>query len=230
MGKLSGLAGRFKVAIEADENRKKEEAEAEAEAAAEATRVAELAAAAKDEARAARKELFADIQALAKDLGMTVKKKRKSFVICHGDEQMTMTEHGDEDEISVDYGNPHGKDHIARSVAGDWLVTHNTETDEVHLPLEDGIMELFVAGLGLPRPGEQSEPAPTRRRKAPAKRKAGPKPLLAKSPNKSIVDTSLPKPQPKSARNEDVAGPAKSKKKRKGTPGGAVKTLSNPWD
>ena len=211
MRKLSALASAFKDAIKEDNEKKNAEAVAAAAAEAERKR---LEAEEKERQRAAQKaraELLAELAAFAADLGLDVKKDKKTSVtIKNGDCKLTLRAEGEEDTLCIEYEGSDESDHIARDVAGDWLLTRRVDGDYQHLQLiTEGLQELLVDGLGLPRPGGAQAKAPEPIHK----------------PTKIQIGLGGPRPAVK-----DDKGPASSKKIKIAGPGGAVRDLSNPWD
>jgi hypothetical protein len=211
MRKLSALASAFKDAIKEEEAIESAEAIAAAAAEAEQKR---LEAEEKDQALAAQKaraELLDELAKFVKDLGIEAKKTKKTgLTIKRGDRKLVLTPVGDEDKLIVKYEGSDESDHIARDVAGDWLLTRRVDGDYQHLELiTDGLQELLVDGVGLPRPGGQGAHAP--------------KPI--KKPMKIQIGMGPPK-----VTTKEESTPTSTKKIKMAGPGGEVRDLSNPWD
>jgi len=147
----SRFATRFRRAIQTE----RQAAEA-AQAAAEAT--AEAAAAARD-------ALLAQLAQLAHDIGaLDVQSGPDGLTLRFGERSLRFAPEGD-GELLVSFEGI--GEHIHRlfrqpELQDRWIYARGSGQEEVRLPLLDqGLEELLVRGLGLPRPGEEpiDEPA-----------------------------------------------------------------------
>ncbi|TNE91228.1 MAG: hypothetical protein EP330_06175 [Deltaproteobacteria bacterium] len=156
----AGLAQRMKAKLQAEE---------EAKARAIAERERRLAA-----ARAARDELFLDLEAFADVLEPIAHARQgETLVLRRGDRFLQLEPMGEGERVRVTFTGSEGEDHrLYREAAlGDrwvWSFTRRRRGEE-RMPLfDDGLEELLVLALELPRvTGAEPEPEPTPTRAVP---------------------------------------------------------------
>ncbi len=142
--KGAGLANRFRRAVESEEvARKREEEDLQRRQA---------------EARAARTTLFGDLLAFAKDTGfLQAGLSAGALSMRHGDREVRFLPVGDADRVEVDWEEQEDTErHVLYREANlghRWVWVFTRRRREDRLPLfDDGLEEILVRGLGLPRP------------------------------------------------------------------------------
>ena len=146
----SRLASRFKRAVQGAEDARKHDAQA-----------------AKDrEARAAeaRDELMAELEALANDIGfLSVQRSRQGLTLRFRERYLHFAPEGAGDVLVEFEGTGDDVHRLYREPELDerWVHARKQRFREVRVPLFDqGIEDLLVGALGLPRPDDDAEPDP----------------------------------------------------------------------
>jgi hypothetical protein len=144
----SRLAARFRKAVQSEEESKRERADASRRA--------------QDEARVARDQLLVELAGIARDIGvLQVQRSRDGLTLRYGERYLHLAPHGDGD-IHVEFEGQGDEQHslIRQPELGHrWVwIRRRRFNREDRLPLFDqGLEELLVRGLGLPRPGDDDE-------------------------------------------------------------------------
>ena len=152
--KGSGLADRFRRAVESEEQARKREDEDRQRR--------QLAA------QAARETLFRDLLEFARALGfINAGLSGGALSMRHGDREVRFLPVGDSDRVEVDWEQQaEGERHQLYREANlnhRWVWVFTRRTREDRLPLfDDGLEEILVRGLGLPRPDDVDEANPSR--------------------------------------------------------------------
>lgn len=142
-----GLAARFRKAVE-DEQTARQRSEAAAKQAIE-------------DARRARTELLAELEALAREIGfLSVQKGRDGLTLRYQERYLHFAPEGD-GELLLEFEGTGDDVHrlFRQAELGDrWVYSRKRRVREDRVPLFDqGIEELLVTALGLPRPDEGTE-------------------------------------------------------------------------
>ena len=144
-GPGSRLAARFRKAVK-DRTEAKREAE-------------DAAKRAQERAVRARAELLADLEALAREIGVvTVAKDKKGITLRFGERYLFFGPEGDADRVSIEFEGMGDEVHYLyqQTELGDrWVYVRKRRFRDDRVPLFDaGLEELLVRGLGLPPPGD----------------------------------------------------------------------------
>ncbi|HHO54143.1 MAG TPA: hypothetical protein ENK18_25550 [Deltaproteobacteria bacterium] len=144
----SGLAARFRKAV-TDAQRARQQSE-------DATRRAIEAA------RRARVELLEELEAIAREIGfLSAQRSRDGLTLRYQERYLHLALEGD-GELRVEFEGTGDDVHrlFRQAELGDrWVYSRRRRTREDRVPLFDqGLEELFVTALGMPRPGEEPEP------------------------------------------------------------------------
>ncbi|MCB9687317.1 MAG: hypothetical protein H6738_14060 [Alphaproteobacteria bacterium] len=150
----SRLAARFKKAVEREEATRRREEE-------ERQRVLE-------EGRAARERLLGELAAMGRAIGVvTVALDDGGLTLGFGTRKLLFARDGDGERVRLAWdGMGDGEEHRLyrqAELGHRWVYSRRRRGREDRLPLLDqGIEELLVGVLGLPRPGEGDVPEPGR--------------------------------------------------------------------
>ncbi|MEN0065054.1 MAG: hypothetical protein AAGA48_23125 [Myxococcota bacterium] len=140
----SRLASRFKKAVEKAEDARQDRERSAAEA--------------EQLAQAARDELFGELQALAKDIGfLTVQRTKQGLTLRYGERYLHFAPDGIGDLTAEMEGTGDDVHRLYREaeLGNRWVYLRKRRFRELRVPLFDqGIEELLVLALGLPRPEE----------------------------------------------------------------------------
>lgn len=146
----SRLAARFRKAVEDQDQSKRKQQEA-------TRRTAEAA-------RAARAELLRDLASLARDIGvLQVSEGSDGLTLRYRERYLHFAPDGDGDRVRVEFEGMGDEEHhlYRQAELGDrWVHAKRKRFRDDRVPLFDqGIEDLLVRGLGLPKPSEDA-PAP----------------------------------------------------------------------
>ncbi|MEQ1504367.1 MAG: hypothetical protein ABMB14_19155 [Myxococcota bacterium] len=136
-------------------DREREQREAEA--------AAQLA---REQASAARGQLLTDLVAVASEIGV-VKAARDAdgLTLRYGERYLYFGPEGELDRVKIEFEGIGDEEHVLfrqPELANRWVYSRKRRHREDRVPLFDaGLEELLVRGLGLPRPGEEDDPAPS---------------------------------------------------------------------
>ena len=143
----SRLAARFRRAVQRDQSTRARQAE-QAQQAAEAS-------------RAAREALLEDLRGLAGDMGfLTVERSRDGLTLRYGERFVHFAPIGEGDlEVEVEgTGDTVHRLYRQAELGNRWVYLRRRGRREDRLPLFDqGLEELLVNGLGLPRPSDDDD-------------------------------------------------------------------------
>ena len=140
----SRLAARFRKAVKQEEEAR-EQNEAESQRALQ-------------QAREARDALLGDLEALAQEMGfLKVNRAREGLTLRYQERYLHFAPHGD-GEVKVDFdatGDDEHRLYRQEELGNRWVYLRKRRFREDRVPFFDqGIEELLVMALGLPRPGE----------------------------------------------------------------------------
>ncbi|MEZ4237588.1 MAG: hypothetical protein R3F59_15860 [Myxococcota bacterium] len=144
-GPGSRLAARFRKAV-----RNRDE---------EARRAEEEAQRAQAEAQAARVQLLADLEGLARDIGVIrVQRGRDGLTLRYGERYVHFAPEGDHDRVRIELEGGGDVTHALyrqAELGQRWVYVRSRKFRDDRVPLFDaGLEHLLVDGLGLPPPGE----------------------------------------------------------------------------
>jgi hypothetical protein len=143
-GPSSKLGARFRRALETDEERK--------------TREREVAERAREDGRRAREALFEQLHGLAREIGLGFEASPSGITFKHAGRYLHFGRDGDGERVKLSWdGLAPEEATLGRQpeLADRWILTRKRGAREVRLPLFDqGLEELLVRVLGLPKPSE----------------------------------------------------------------------------
>jgi hypothetical protein len=141
-GPSSKLASRFRRALETEEQRKARERESEERA--------------RDEGRRAREQLFDQLRALARDIGLGFEASPAGVTLKHGVRYLHFGRDGDGERVKVTHEGmaPEEAGLVRQPELGSrWVLVRRRGARESRVPLFDqGMEDLLVRVLGLPKP------------------------------------------------------------------------------
>lgn len=145
----SRMAARFRRAVERERRTVEQEAEAAREAA--------------ESSRAARGALLDDLEGLANDMGfLEVERSAEGLTLRYGERFLHFAPIG-EGDLGVEVEGTGDEEHRLyrqAELGNRWVYLRRRRRREDRLPLFDqGLEELLVGGLGLPRPDDEDEVA-----------------------------------------------------------------------
>ncbi len=140
----SRLGSRFKRAVEQAEDAKEQRQRSAAEV--------------ERQARLARAELFAELESLASEIGvLTVQRTKQGLTLRYRERYLHFAPEGVGDVLVEFEGTGDDEHRLYREaeLGQRWVHHHKRRFRELRVPLFDqGLEELLVTGLGLPRPDE----------------------------------------------------------------------------
>ncbi len=141
----SGLAARFRKAVEVDQQARQESEDAQKRAI--------------EAARAARDALIADLESLGREIGfLSVRREQGGLTLRYQERYLRFEPSGDTEVVVEFEGTGDDRHRLFRQaeLGNRWVYSCKRRFREDRVPLFDqGIEELLVTALGLPRPEEE---------------------------------------------------------------------------